>query len=215
MLWYRVKFVVLVQRLEEADSAARVQEDRAKQLAKAAQATDQRLHRLSNQLQKASQWNDNLQARVSPLLMPACTLDCNTVVPTLRAILCVYGTAGRCAMGGATWSVLQVKLLTELHWALPHPLSDAEKVLKQQELPRLGAEIRQLTVTIKVCGGWERFSHQAAHCGRHVGHSALPAGPQQQGRCFQAGRQWQVAHARACCPGGPSTESESSPGRAS
>ena len=83
--------------------------------------------------------------------MPACLPDFDTLVPMLTATLCVLGTAGRCGRGRATWSVVQVKLLTELHWALPHPLSDAENVLKQQELPRLVAEIRQLTVTIKVC----------------------------------------------------------------
>lgn len=44
----------------------------------------------------------------------------------------------------------QVKLLTELHWSLPHPLTASESLLKSQELPSMAKQVEQLRVNCKV-----------------------------------------------------------------
>jgi len=54
-----------VQRLEEWESLTATQATRAEQLQKAADATEQRSDLLSDRLQRASKWNENLEARVS------------------------------------------------------------------------------------------------------------------------------------------------------
>ena len=51
---------------------------------------------------------------------------------------------------------VQVKILTELHWSLPHPLTAAEAQLRSQELPSMSTEIDQLQIAFKV------FPHSCA-----------------------------------------------------
>ena len=43
-----------------------------------------------------------------------------------------------------------MKLLAELHWSLPHPLSSAETQFCNQELPNLEMEVQQLKESIQV-----------------------------------------------------------------
>lgn len=45
---------------------------------------------------------------------------------------------------------MQVKLLTELHWSLPHPLTKAESVLKSKELPNMARSREQLRTQCNV-----------------------------------------------------------------
>lgn len=45
---------------------------------------------------------------------------------------------------------VQVQLLTELHWSLPHPLTQAELAFKQQELPALEDAVQTLKQSLKV-----------------------------------------------------------------
>ena len=44
----------------------------------------------------------------------------------------------------------QAQLLTELHWSLPHPLTQAELAFKQQELPALEDAVQSLKQFLKV-----------------------------------------------------------------
>lgn len=53
------------QRIEEGDAVAAAQHLRSQQLDKAATATAQRLDLLASRLDRALQWNENLEARVS------------------------------------------------------------------------------------------------------------------------------------------------------
>ena len=46
--------------------------------------------------------------------------------------------------------VVQVELLTQLHWSLPHPLTAAEAQFRSHELPFRTKEIDQLRIALKV-----------------------------------------------------------------
>ena len=56
----------LLQRLEEANAVEASQQIRAEQIQKAILATEQRNQVLSSRLERATQWNENLEARVRP-----------------------------------------------------------------------------------------------------------------------------------------------------
>lgn len=51
-------------------------------------------------------------------------------------------------------SVVQAKLLTALHWTLPHPLSEPEARFQNRELPALERDVRQLSDTLRVRFRW-------------------------------------------------------------